>query len=222
MLRRRRLGGQPGGRDHRHAQRVVGAELDPVERVVDRGARAPRRRPRASASSAWSAPSTPRYCGSRESTASSAARARCAARRVALVARRARARRGAGRRRAPTLPPDAPARGRRPRSAASAASQSPASNAACAIASESQTCRVGSDGDLGVRLARDGERLLRAADQVQRVGQVHAPRRRRPAGARARARARARAAAPRALLDLAGRHQRDAERVERPDARRAR
>ena len=48
MLRGGRLGGQPGGRDHRHPQRVVGAELDPVERLVDRGARAPRRRPRAS------------------------------------------------------------------------------------------------------------------------------------------------------------------------------
>ena len=38
LLRRGRLRREPGGADHRHAQRVVRAELDPVERLVDRRA----------------------------------------------------------------------------------------------------------------------------------------------------------------------------------------
>ena len=50
-------------------------------------ARAPAVSPERAASSVWSAPSTPRYCGSRESTATSAARASCARAAVALVAR---------------------------------------------------------------------------------------------------------------------------------------
>ena len=144
VLRRRRLGGEPGAGGHRHPQRVVGAELDPVERL------ARPRRARAAAS-----PSRVGELGLERAEHAEVLRLarvdrqlggarQMAARRLALVAperqlgvAQAGVELGVAAREAP------PRQARRaPRSAAS---QSPASNAYWAIASESQTWRVGSE-----------------------------------------------------------------------------
>ena len=134
-------------------------------------ARAPATSPSRVASSACSAPSTPRYCGSRESTASSAARASRSRAVVALVAAerqlgvaQARVELGVAAREAP--PRDAGERARRPSPSRRRRTRTGRSRA------RARAGRVGSDAEPRVGGARHVERLAGAADAVQRLAEV--------------------------------------------------
>ena len=180
-------------------------------------ARAASTSPSRAASSACSAPSTPRYCGSRESTASSAARSRC----PRAAARSSRAERELGVPQAGVELRAARAAPARVGVAHRLVGRLPVAGVEGLLGDQQREPGLARRqvGELVARASRATvERLLRAADQVQRVGQVHGRHGAGPCRCRA---PRASASAPRsacgALLHLARRHQRHAERVERAD-----